>query len=196
MKAASFFCAWLLVFGTGCLAEDAKPAQTAILLVARAGLHDPNFKDSVVLVTNNLGAGPAGLIINRPTRIAVARLFPDIEALAALGDKVYFGGPVAVGSVWFLFRAASPPKHATQVLEGTYISADVELLRTLLHRDKPMEGLRIFMGISGWTPGQLEAEIARGDWKLERAKPDRVFSRQHEHPWPEREHPEAPESMS
>jgi len=42
-------------------AEEPRPV-TAILLVARAELSDPNFKDAVVLVLNNIAPVPAGLI--------------------------------------------------------------------------------------------------------------------------------------
>jgi putative transcriptional regulator len=53
-----------------------------------------------------------------------------------------------------------------------------------------MDGLRIFMGHSGWGPGQLEAEIARGDWTLGRAESDAIFSGKSQHPWPAPETPE------
>jgi putative transcriptional regulator len=162
---------------------DDRKAPSAILLSARAELPDPNFKDSVVLVMNNLGPVPAGVILNRPTRIGLSHLFPD---LAHVGDKLYFGGPVEVGSVSFLFRADAPPEQATQVVDGVYFSTNRELLRTLLARDKPLEGLRVFVGYSGWAPGQLEAEIARGDWKVGRVDRDALFERKSEHPWPER----------
>src|SRR4030095_1339832 len=97
-------------------ADNAKPLTT-ILLVARAELPDPNFKDSIVLVMNHIGPSPAGVIIHRPTRLPVSRLFLDIEALAHLDDKVYFGGPVGIQSesVSFLFRADKPPEQATEV---------------------------------------------------------------------------------
>ncbi len=173
-------------------AADTKPApMTAILLVARADLPDPSFADSVVLVMNNLGAGPVGLIINRPTSIPVSELFPDLKRLAALHDKIYFGGPVELRTVWFLFRAAKRPEHAVEACDGIYISADRELLLRLLGRDKPTDGLRIFIGHSGWTPEQLENEISRGDWTLKHAESAAIFSGQTEHPWPG---PEAPPS--
>ena len=185
-------CAFLLLFGMSwpTSADDTKPLTT-ILLVARAELPDSNFKDSVVLVMNNIGPAPAGVIINRPTRIAVSRLFPDLERLAQLDDKLYFGGPVETALVSFLFRADTPPEHATQVLDGVHFSANGELLRKLLGRDKPMDGLRIFIGHSGWAPGQLEAEIARGDWTLAPAETDTIFDRKSEHPWPEQQAPDA-----
>jgi putative transcriptional regulator len=185
-------CAILLLFGVSwpTSADEGKPL-TAILLIARAQLADPSFGDSVVLVMNNIGPAPGGLIINRPTRIPVARLFADLERLAQMDDKVYFGGPVAIVSVSFLFRADKPPEHASQVLDGVYVSTDLALLRKLLSRDKPMEGLRVFIGYSGWAPGQLEAEIARGDWTLAPADADAIFGQRSEHPWPEGQAPYA-----
>ena len=170
-------------------ADDARPV-TAILLIGRAELPDPDFADSVVLVMNNLGAAPAGIIVNKPTHVAVAELFPDVKRLAPLHDKVYFGGPVEFGSVWFLFRAATPPEHAVQAFDGVYLSADRELLLRLLGRAKPMDGLKIFIGHAGWAPGQLEAEINRGAWNLERADSEAIFNGKSEHPWPGSQHPE------
>ncbi len=178
-------CAFLLAFAMSwpASADDAKPLTT-ILIVARAELPDPNFKDARMLVMNNIAAAPAGLIINRPTRIPVSDLFPDVKRLGQLHDKLYFGGPVQIETVSFLFRADKPPEHAIQVLDGVCLSTDGDLLRKLVGREKPMEGLRIFIGFSGWGPGQLEAEIARGDWTLAPADAGAIFEGKSEHPWP------------
>jgi putative transcriptional regulator len=168
---------------------DAKPL-TAILIVARDDLPDSNFADSIVLVMNNLGPAPVGIIINRPMPIPVSRLFPELKRLAQARDTVYFGGPLDFESVWFLFRAAKPPEHAIQAFEGVYVSADQQLLLQLLGRDKPMDSLRIFVGHAGWAPGQLEAEIERRDWTLKRAEAETIFSGKSEHPWPPPPDPE------
>jgi putative transcriptional regulator len=179
-SALALMLAWTL------LASAAEPKSlTSILLVAREELPDPDFASSIVLVMNNLGPAPVGLIINRPTPVTVAQLFPNLKRLAQVHDKIYFGGPIEVGSVWFLFRSAARPAHAIQACEGTFVSADRALLLQLLGRDKPMDGLRIFVGHSGWGPGQLEAEIARKDWTLQRAEPAAIFKGNSEHPWPE-----------
>jgi putative transcriptional regulator len=169
-------------------AGDAKPL-TAILLIARGDLPDSSFADSIVLVMNNLAPGPVGIIINRPMPVPVSRLFPDLKRLAQVRDKVYFGGPVDFGSVWFLFRAAAPPEHAIQACDGVYLSADRQLLLQLLGRSKPMDGLRIFLGHAGWAPGQLEAEIERRDWTSKRAEMEAIFSGKSEHPWPSTQEP-------
>jgi putative transcriptional regulator len=181
-------CALIFLLGTPWIARaDAPKPLTAVLLVARAELPDPNFRGSIVLVTNNVGPAPGGVILNRPTRIPVSHLFPDLPQLALLPDRLYFGGPVQFPSVWFLVRSESPPEQAVSITGDVYLCADRALLLRLLAREKPMEGLRIFVGYSGWAPGQLEAEIARGDWTLEPVGAERIFERGSERPWPERE---------
>jgi len=188
--AAGVLCAFLL--SCGCWrpagAQDAKH-ETAILLVAREDLPDPNFADSIVLVMNDLGPGPIGIIVNRPTAVPVSQLFPDVKRLAKVTEKVYFGGPVDFDSVWFLFRAAAMPQHAVRACDGVYLSADRQLLLKLLGRSKPMDDLRIFVGHAGWAPGQLEAEIERRDWTPQRAEAGAVFSGKSEHPWPSTQGP-------
>jgi putative transcriptional regulator len=175
----------LLLFGAASpISADNTGPLTAILLVGKADLPDDDFANSVVLVMNNLGAAPVGIVVNRPTRITVPQLFPDLTRLARLNDKVYFGGPVDFGAIWFLVRATTPPEHAMQAFDGVYLSADRELLMKLLDRAKPMDGLRIFIGHAGWAPGQLESEIDRGAWTLQRADPDAIFTGKSEHPWP------------
>jgi putative transcriptional regulator len=187
---AGALCALLLLSGSSwpTAAADAKPL-TAILLIARDKLPDSDFADAVVLVMNDLGPAPVGIIINRPMPIPVSQLLPDLKHLAQVHAKVYFGGPVAFGSVWFLFRAAKPPEHAIQACDGVYLSGDRQLLLQLLGRDKPMDGLRIFVGHAGWAPGQLEGEIAHGDWTLKRAEAEAIFNGKSQHPWPSSQAP-------
>ena len=182
---AGMLCALLLLLGASSpISADDSGHLTAILLVGKADLPDDDFANSVVLVMNNLGPAPVGIVVNRPTQISVPQLFPDDARLKRLSDKVYFGGPVEFGAIWFLVRAVRPPEHAMQAFDGVYLSADRELLLKLLGRPKPMDGLRIFVGHAGWAPGQLESEIGRGAWTLQRADPDAIFNGKSEHPWP------------
>lgn len=175
----------VVLFGMALPGIAEEPARlNAILLVARPKLADPNFGESVVLVMNNLGPAPVGIIVNRPTRVGVSQLFPENPRIASLPERIYFGGPVELGRVWFLFRARTPPAQSIRAFDDFYLSGDRELLLKLLARDKPMEGLRIFVGYSGWAPGQLETEIERGDWTSRRADKDAIFDRKLERAWP------------
>jgi putative transcriptional regulator len=163
-------------------------ALTAILIVAQGPVADPNFGGSIVVVMNDLGPAPIGLIINRPTPLTVARFFPKLKRLAQVRDRLYFGGPVEFDRVWFLFRAKAAPAHAIEVCEGVYVSADHKLLVKLLGREKPTEGLRIFVGHAGWAPGQLQAEIQGGAWAPRRANAETIFNPKPELPWPSHGH--------
>src|SRR5579872_2015144 len=187
--AAALWGALILVASPGRTPADTAKSLTAILITARNELPDPNFADSIVLVMNDIGPAPIGIIINRPTPITVSQLFPDRKRLAQLHDKVYFGGPVEFDTVWFLYRTATPPEHAIKACDGVYVGMSRSLLLKLLDRDKPMDGLRIFLGHSGWAPGQLEEEIAEGDWTLKRAEAGAIFDGKSDHPWPGNELP-------
>jgi putative transcriptional regulator len=157
---------------------------TSILIVAQDVVSDPNFEGSIVVVMNNLGPAPIGIIINRPMPLSVSRFFPKLKGLAQARDKVYYGGPVEFGTVWYLFRAKSAPASAIQVCDGVYVSSSHKLLLELLARRKPMQGLRIFVGHAGWAPGQLEAEISGGAWVARRADAESIFDPKPLHPWP------------
>src|SRR5258708_8890028 len=71
-------------------------------LVASRDLLDPNFAETVVLLVRYEEDGVVGLIINRRTRIPVARLFPELpESIRGRSDPLYTGGPPR--------RTISPP---------------------------------------------------------------------------------------
>ena len=159
-------------------------ALTSILIVAQGLVSDPNFGGSVVVVMNNLGPAPVGIIINRPMPLTVARFFPKLKQLAQVPDRMYFGGPVEFGTVWYLFRAKTAPATAIRVCDGVYVSSDDKLLLKLLGRPNPMQGLRLFIGHAGWYPGQLQMEIQGGAWAPKRADADSIFNPEPKLPWP------------
>ena len=52
-----------------------------LLLVAKPAMADPNFSESVVLVTQDGSGAAIGVIINRPTSQSLAGLLPGNEKL-------------------------------------------------------------------------------------------------------------------
>jgi putative transcriptional regulator len=176
----------LLAFALPAFGDDTE-AIKSVFLVARKDMPDPFFHDSVVLVTNYGGPAPVGVIVNRRTEITLTSVFADIARLRSRDERIFFGGPVKRQDLVFLFRAAVPPPETIEVLDGVYMSADPEVLRELLGRDNPVEGLRVFAGHAGWGPGQLEAEVARGDWHLALADAATLFEKKPETLWRELE---------
>ena len=177
--------ALLLLLSAAVAAAD-KP--TAIFLIAGAELMDPNFHRTVVLVARDKDVpGPIGVVINRPTEVELASVLPESMALdkGKVKEKIFIGGPVARNVLAFVFRSAAPHKNAIPVVDGVYLSFDAELLAELLKRDNPMDGLRVYAGHAGWSPGQLEAEVARGFWKSARPDARSIFEAKPESLWPE-----------
>jgi putative transcriptional regulator len=156
---------------------DTRVEANAIFLVAKRSLADPNFAQSVVLVTQPERGKPFGVIINRPLAQPLGDVFPDHAALKTLKDKLYFGGPVARNALVFLVRSPQPPPRSTPVLRGVYFTGDGDWVDERLKQPDPMKGFRVFAGYAGWAPGQLQEEIERGDWYVLPADAATVFEK-------------------
>ena len=173
----------LLLPGTGAFAGEA--ADESILLVARKGMRDPNFQQSVLLLTSHGRQGAIGVILNRPMQTGLNHLFPGNPALSKGQDRLYFGGPVSRNTLVFIYRAPLKANETLHVVDDIYMSMSAEILAGLLRRETPTRDLRVFRGYAGWAAGQLEAEIARGDWHVLKADPEVVFSKAPEKLWQE-----------
>ena len=156
-------------------ATAAEGEANAVFLVASAELRDPNFRETVVLVTHPREGSPWGEIINRPLEHRLSEIFTEFESLKVRKDVLFFGGPVTPDGLVFLVRSSQPPPRAVAVLRDVYFIGDIEWIEGLLQRPEPTRGLRVYAGYSGWGPGQLQAEIARGGWHVLPADAATVF---------------------
>ena len=152
------------LFALHAAAGPVPPPPRPEFLVARTNLPDP-FPDAVVLLTRHSAQGAFGVIVNHPTDIALAKVLPEEERLEDRDAKLFFGGPVARDVAVFIFRSPKPREGATRIVDDVYIGSSPEVLHELLARAKPMQGLRVYAGLAGWGPGQLESELDRGDWR-------------------------------
>ena len=163
---------------------DRVPAKGK-LLVADKGLIDPNFYQSVVLLVDYNENGSMGIVINRVSDITPSSLLPDIQELESYDGQIYVGGPVAVYGVLVLLKSGDAPGGAENVFGAVHISGDSKLLRQLSARGLGEHELRLYAGYAGWTAGQLENEIQRGDWHVLPATEELVFSERPQDVWKE-----------
>jgi putative transcriptional regulator len=154
-------------------------------LVAARQLIDPNFRETVVLLVEYGLEGAMGLVINRPSNVTLASVFPDIKELKQRKDIIYVGGPVAVNQILLLIGSKTVPDHATPVSEGVYISSSWKVLERLMKQTGKDEHFRLFAGYAGWAPSQLDFERTRGDWHVLKAEAEMVFSQNPDELWPE-----------
>ncbi len=153
---------------------QAEAART-FLLVAQPDMLDPNFSRTVVLVMRPEDTGPLGVILNRPTHVALRELYPERAELTARDDLVFFGGPVQPDALLFAFRSEVKPPKGLNVSGDIYISGFSEVLDELLKHPEDANEQRFFAGYAGWAQGQLEFEIARGGWYTLPLDVDAIF---------------------
>ena len=153
------------------------------LLIADRSLGDPNFSETVVLLMQYNQKGAMGIIINRASDISPSNLLPDMQELRSYKGKLYLGGPVAAYGLMVLIRAWDTPKGAENIFGDVHISGDSDLLRTLSKDGAGEAQMRVYAGYAGWSAGQLDNEIERGDWHLISATEDLVFSAEPNQIW-------------
>jgi putative transcriptional regulator len=147
---------------------------TGRLLVAEPMLGDPNFDRTVVLVIQHSAEGALGLVLNRPTDVAVAEALPGWEGVATEPAVLHLGGPVEEQSGWCLARA----RHPDDLVGFVPVIGDLGLVDLELDpRDvgESFHAVRLYAGYSGWGPGQLEHELAQDAWFVADAEPDDPF---------------------
>ena len=165
-------------------AED--PLANGVLLVAKPDLLDPNFRETVVLITQPVpGGGPLGVILNRPTDARLSEAWPDAGAVPEQFDRLYGGGPVARNQVIFLVRSRERIANGLHVLDDVYLSGDPELLKNIVAAEVKVTSLRAYAGYAGWAPRQLQAEIVQGGWYVLPADADTMFTADTSTMWPD-----------
>ncbi|MBW1686180.1 MAG: YqgE/AlgH family protein [Deltaproteobacteria bacterium] len=148
-----------------------------VFIVATGKLATSMFAESVILITHYESGGTMGLTVNRPSEIPLSKAFPDIERLQGESDALFLGGPVRPRAVFALLQSDQPQVGMERVAEGIYFSRGLDPMLEDPSRDLSGDSTRVFAGYTGWAPGQLEAEIERGDWIVAWENPAVAFTR-------------------
>ena len=143
------------------------------LLLAAPALADPNFRRTVVLVSEHNEDGAMGVVLNRPSAVTVGEAVPQLEKAVEAELPVYVGGPVAPTSIVFLAEFLEPDVAALIVFGRVGFPSAETALEDLA---QATERGRVFAGYAGWGPGQLDAELEAGDWIVAPAGPEDVFT--------------------
>ncbi len=146
------------------------------LLVASPKLGDPNFFRAVVLLVRHSEEGAFGLVLNRPSNTPLKEVWGNVsDTLCTTDALIQHGGPCS-GPLTAIHKEEFLSED--EVLPNLYFAASKDKLEHLVL--KPTESARFYAGYSGWTAGQLDAELAEGAWFTAPAQPEHVF-------WPDEE---------
>jgi putative transcriptional regulator len=157
------------------------------LLVATPGLLDPNFERSVVLLLDTDEDGALGVVLNRPTTVAVAEILPDWVQRVGAPDVLFQGGPVSTDSalaVGASMTLGTDPNVEPVGFRRLYDDVGIVDLDAPTDLIAPaLTHLRIFAGYAGWGPGQLDEELMSGAWYVVESEPGDVSSPRPESLW-------------
>lgn len=155
--------------------EHAGDLAVGQLLVATQPGRGGYFDRSVVLLIEHQAEGTVGLCLNVMSEIPVHNVLTAFADLMSPPARVFEGGPVNQDVVVALGEPADPdsPPPGWERIAGSIGVVDVNYPSELLATS--FTQLRVFVGLSAWSPGQLEGELIRGSWFRTRVRSEDVF---------------------
>ncbi len=148
------------------------------LLVATKKIEDPRFAKTVIFMVSHDKEGAFGLVVNRVFGAGPMQKFLkgfDIDPGKIKGDiRLHYGGPVSPGIGFFLHTADFKGDTTTLVDSTMAMTTGTSVLKAIAEGNGPRNSL-FALGYAGWSAGQLEGEIARGDWFSAPASEELIF---------------------
>ena len=133
------------------------------LLVATPAMGDANFALGVILVLEHDVEGAFGIVLNRPSPMALPESLAGWAELASEPRVLFVGGPVQPDVVLLVGRSGDgeerDPAGPAPLPPGFTLADPTERPESTA-----IEGVRAFAGYAGWGAGQLDAEVQAGGW--------------------------------
>lgn len=158
------------------------PPDKGKLLISEPGIiGDESFSRSVVLITEYNSEGVVGFILNKKVDYTLDQLVPEIQQ----DIEVFHGGPVDTDNLYFIHRVPDLIPDSHQIEDGIYWGGDFNVAAELINGGHIESGeIRFFLGYSGWTLAQLNAEVEQNSWVIkENRSEDLLLERDFENIW-------------
>jgi len=152
-----------------------------MFLVSEPFLPDPNFKRTVVILTEHDEDGSIGFVLNRKTNLLLNDVLEDFPEFPV---PLYLGGPVEQNTLHYIHNSKFNIPGSKEVVPGLRWGGDFEIVRELIenHVLQP-DDIRFFIGYSGWSPEQLQAELDDKAWILAQANKQLILTDEEEDLW-------------
>lgn len=153
---------------------------TGHFLIAMPSMLDPIFGGTVIYLCQHNDEGALGVIINKPTDMTLNVLFERVDLEIKVGGQqfeqqpVLFGGPVQVERGFVLHSLSASYSSTMPVTDKIALTTSKDVLEAMAEGEGP-DRLLMTLGCSGWSPGQLEEEIANNGWLTVPADPSIIF---------------------
>ena len=152
-------------------------ADSAVMLVATPALSDPIYKATVLIAHPMSDGRIVGFIVNKPTKMTLAQAFPEHGPSKKVADPIYLGGPERLNTLFALVQTAqSPGKGSMQLTPDLFLVLAGETVDQVIEHDP--DHARFLFGVVIWQPGELDSEIKRGAWYVERPETDLIMGKE------------------
>lgn len=137
------------------------------LLIAPPAVKNTFWYKTVIMVTEHHGDGSVGIVLNKRSQMSIKEFGEQLNFDLDIPGFIYLGGPVNVKSLSFLHSNDWVSKNTMRINDEFSLSSADDILPRLAMGDKPKKW-RIFLGMCGWSPGQLIGEITgTAPWQKE-----------------------------
>lgn len=159
-------------------AMDKRDPVAGSLLLAAPDMPDPNFRRAIVYMIEHDHSGSLGVVISRRSQTPVSEILPAWAPLCAPAADFHIGGPVKpdTGIALAVLKAGVDGEDlgCLQRIDGRVHVVDLDSDPADLA--ERVEGMRVFVGYTGWAPGQLQGELDRGDWYVAPSLPSDLLA--------------------
>lgn len=136
-------------------------------IIAMPGLVDDNFNHTVTYICEHNENGSFGIVINRITDVTLDEVIHqmDIESSESVvkNKHIYHGGPVQQERGFILHRPLGEWSSSLKINEHLALTTSRDILVAIANDEGPEQSI-IALGYAGWSPGQLEQELASNTW--------------------------------
>ena len=157
-------------------------AAVGHLLISEPFMLDPNFKRSVIILTEYSDMGAVGFVLNHQSDYLLGDILPDTSYSEM---PVYIGGPVGLNTLHFIHNCPDKIPNGIEIGSGIYWGGDFEVVKELVSNYQLTEDeVKFFTGYSGWTAGQLEGELRENTWIVtDKYSMDTLFKHDEQNLW-------------
>ena len=148
------------------------------LLVATPNLSGSDWQNAGIYMCSHTEEGAMGVIINQPmddvsfNEIAESM---DVDLAPRVDEPIIFaGGPVEDNRGFVLHSEGYEHESTMDIGPHIKLSATADIVTAIAQGLGPRD-LNFCLGYAGWSPGQLEQEIADNSWLVLPADLDVIF---------------------
>ncbi len=164
---------------------------TGNLLIAPPAVRGSFWEKGVIFLTEHHSRGAVGLTLNKQSQVSIKEFASQHNVSINVPGFVYIGGPVNVKAFTMLHTADWSCGNTMKINNKFALSSSGDILSSLAMGNRPKHW-RLFVGLCGWTPGQIENEIKgvppykhSQSWLLSSANTSLVFGVDGQTQWTE-----------